>query len=199
MACRDILEETGSPMYASAAATQANAAVASIHNLAAQFVVDMDANDVIERGFAAKPERQRAAWIEPSRPAGNNAGDKRVRLAANAGCDLVASDPTQGGDLLGDRAAYAGHRDIDARDELAGIEACGMDKKSDRSARTGVPMQHAILNWQHSFLSGERFANDRRKETGRRFVRPAGPHHDARQPNADAIDKATPRIVGEQK
>src|SRR6266704_1293481 len=122
---------------------------ASIHNLAAQFVVDMDANDVVERGLAAKPESQRAARIEPSRPAGNNAGDKRVGLAANAGRHLVAGDPTQGGDLLGDRAAYAGHRDIDARAQLGGIEAGGMDKESDSTARTGVPVQHAILHRQH--------------------------------------------------
>ena len=74
-----------------------------------------------------------------------------------------------------------------------------MDKESDSGARTGVPVQHAVLDRQHRFLSGERFANDRRKETGRRFVRPAGPHHDARQPNADAIDKAAPRIIGKQK
>ena len=45
-------------------------------------------------------------WIEPSRPAGNNASDKRVGLAANAGRHLVAGDPTQGGDVF---AEYAYH------------------------------------------------------------------------------------------
>jgi hypothetical protein len=74
-----------------------------------------------------------------------------------------------------------------------------MDQKSDRGAGAGMPMQHAIFDRQHRLLPGKRFANDRRKETRSRPVRLAGPHHDARQADADAVEEAAARIVGEQE
>src|SRR5579864_9132051 len=104
---------------------------ASSRDLAAQFVVDMDADDLVERSFRLKAQRQRAAWIEPARPAGDDPRHQRVRLAADAGGDPVAGDAAQRGDLLGHRAAHAGHGEVDAGAELFAVDAGGVNEKSD--------------------------------------------------------------------
>src|SRR5580704_3970379 len=95
---------------------------ASRRDFAAQFVRDMDADDLVERRLRLKAERQRAAGIEPARPAGDDPRHQRVRLAADAGGDFVSGDTAQRGDLLGNRAAHAGHGEIDAGPELFAVD-----------------------------------------------------------------------------
>src|SRR5271155_1210766 len=95
-----------------------NASNTSMGDLAAQFVLDMHADDLVKRTLGGKTESARAGRIEPARPAGNDPRHQRIRLAADAGGDLIAGDPAQRGDLLGHRATYARHRQIDARAEL---------------------------------------------------------------------------------
>jgi len=52
---------------------------------------------------------------------------------------------------------------------------------------------------QHGFKPGERFADDPGEEARRRLVRLAWSHHHARQADADAVTKAAPGVVGEQR
>ena len=101
-----------------------------------------------------KAQRQRAAGIEPARPAGDDPRHQRVGLAADAGRNLVAGDAAQRGDLLGHRAAHAGHGEVDAGAELFAVDAGGVNEKSDRGARARMPMQHAVLDRQHGLLAG---------------------------------------------
>src|SRR6516165_11832168 len=112
--------------------------VALFCDSATQFVVDMDADDIVKRGIAAETELAGAARIEPARPAGNDTRDQRIGLAADARRHFVAGDPPQGGDLLGHRGANAGHGEIDSESELCGVEPGSMDQKSYRCAGTGV-------------------------------------------------------------
>ncbi len=74
-----------------------------------------------------------------------------------------------------------------------------MDQEACRRAGAGVPMQHRICHRQHRLLPRQRLADDTGEETGRCLVRLARPHHDAREPDADTIDKAAARVVGEEK
>src|SRR5262249_61291214 len=104
---------------------------ASIYDPAAQFVADMDADDVVEGGIAAKTELGGAARVEPARPAGNDPRDQRIGLAADARRHFVAGDPPQSGDLLSNRTADARHGEIDPRAEFAGVEPGGRDQETN--------------------------------------------------------------------
>src|SRR5258708_35341902 len=59
--------------------------LASRRDLAAQFVLDMDADDLVERRFGLKAKRERAAGIEPAPPAGGGPRHPRGPLAAGGG------------------------------------------------------------------------------------------------------------------
>src|SRR3954449_4063894 len=48
-------------------------------------------------------------------------------------------------------------------------------------------------------LPGERLADDAREEARGRLVGLARPHADRRQPDADAVEEAAPRVIGEQE
>src|SRR6516164_1649350 len=173
--------------------------VVLIGDRSTQFVRDMNADYLVERGIAAKSERKSTSWIEPARPARHNTGDQWIGLATDAGRHFVAGDPPQGGDLFGHGTADARHGEIDAGPEFGRVEAGCVDQKSGRGARTGVPMQHAVRDRKHRLLAGKRLTNDRGEEPRSGFVWLARPHHNARKPDADAGKKAAAGIVGEQK
>ena len=86
---------------------------------AAQLVLDVDADDVVERAFRDESEFARPPGLEAVRPAVDDAHHQRIGLAADAGGDLVAGDPPQRFDLLGDGAGHAGHGEVDAGAELS--------------------------------------------------------------------------------
>src|SRR5581483_5121711 len=87
--------------------------VRSINELATKFVLDVDANDVLEvllsRGEAELPRPLR---LEITRPAVDNTHDELIRHALDAGGDLLAGDALQGRDLLADRSGQAGHGEV---------------------------------------------------------------------------------------
>ena len=62
-----------------------------------------------------------------------------------------------------------------------------------------MPMPHAVLDRQHGLLAVKRLADDRGEEAGCRLVGLARPHHDGRQPDADAVEKAAAGVIGEQQ
>src|SRR5271169_759552 len=79
-------------------------------HLPAQLIVDVGAHDVIEGILGLEAESRRAHWVEALRPAGDDAGDGGVRLAANALHHLFAGDIAERSDMLADGDANAGHR-----------------------------------------------------------------------------------------
>src|SRR5262245_30820222 len=56
----------------------------------AQLILDMNADNLIERCLGAESERGRAARVEILRPTGDDFRDRLVWLAANASRDIVA-------------------------------------------------------------------------------------------------------------
>src|SRR3954468_17363368 len=81
---------------------------ASRREPAAQLLLDMDADDLLEGVLCREAELARAARVEAARPAGNDARDDRVGLATDALRHVVARDRTQGRDLLGDGGGNPG-------------------------------------------------------------------------------------------
>src|SRR5579884_4342025 len=96
-------------------------------------------DDRIEIGLDGEAQRQRATCIEAARPARHDAPDEFVRLATDAGDDLIAGDPAERFDLFADGTAHTRHGEVDPVPELVAREACRMDQKADRRARTRVP------------------------------------------------------------
>src|ERR1700690_2221111 len=170
-----------------------------LSDLSPQLVLDMGADDVVERRFPLEAEREAAARIEAAWPAGDDALNQFVRCTLDESADLVAGDAAQRRDLFPDLAPHTRHGDIDAVAQLRARQAGCVDEKSNRRARAGMPMQHAVGDRQDRFLSVERLPNDAGEETRRCFVRFARPHHDRWQSDPDAFEKAAPRIISQQQ
>src|SRR2546422_10356635 len=74
-----------------------------------------------------------------------------------------------------------------------------MEQKADCRARRRMPVAHVLGNWQHGFLPVEGLANDPREKARSGPVGLAGPHADRGQADADAVEEAAARIVGQQQ
>src|SRR5579871_791010 len=138
----------------------------SSNEAAAELVVDVNANDLVEGRLRLEAERERALRIEAAGPAGDHARNQRIRLAADARGDALAGDPAQRGQLFGDGAAHTGHVEVHARPEFAAVESRGVQEKADGRARAGVPVADALFHRQYRLLSRQGFADDRGKEAG---------------------------------
>src|SRR6185312_7620660 len=83
---------------------------ASSHELAAELVLDVDADDVVEILLGGgEAELARTRGLEIAGPAGDDAHDEGIRLALDAPGDLLAGDALQGRDLLADSGGKTGH------------------------------------------------------------------------------------------
>src|SRR3954469_25934488 len=101
---------------------------------AAQFILDMDPDDLLERAFRRKPQLPRATRVEAAGPAGDDCCDRRIGFAPNAfGC-VVARDFAQSLDLLGHRRGDARHGQVAPSPEPRGIDRSGVDQEADRRA-----------------------------------------------------------------
>src|SRR3954464_11783739 len=105
---------------------------ASRREPAAQLVLDMDADDLLEGVLCREAELARAARVEAARPAGNDARDDRVGLATDALRHVVARDRTQGRDLLGDGGGDPWHGQVAARAYARGVQRRRVDQEPDR-------------------------------------------------------------------
>src|SRR5690349_2353674 len=94
--------------------------------LAAELILDMDADDLLEIRLGLEAERRRALGVEVPRPAGDDLVDHRVDLAADALDDVVAGDLAQRLDLLGDGAGITRHGQSTARADRGGVHGRGM-------------------------------------------------------------------------
>src|SRR5579872_246482 len=118
--------EGASPPAASASGacsrTAAGVASSMSGDLTVELVFDMNANDLLEIGFGRKAELAGALGLDPARPAGDDAGDRLVRLAANAARRLFAGDFAQRFDLLAHRHRNSRHAQIAPRAERSRIQ-----------------------------------------------------------------------------
>src|SRR5690606_34575568 len=112
---------------------------------------------------------------------------------------LFSGDAAQRLDLLADRGTEARHRKVAARADLLDVDRGAVDQETDGRARRGVPVAHVVGDRQNRFLADQRFAQDVREEAGRSLVRLAWADADGRQADADAVEEAATRIVGEQE
>ena len=71
-------------------------------NATAELFLDVDADDVVERGVGAEAERECTLGVEGARPSRHHGGDHLIGLAADELYRLVAADPAQRLDLFGD-------------------------------------------------------------------------------------------------
>src|SRR3954452_12844458 len=155
-------------------------------DLAAEFVRDVHPDDALEIGLDGEPERQRAACIEAAGPACDDPLDELVRLTPDPGDCLLARHAPKRLDLLTHRAAYARHRQVDARPELLSRELGRVDEEADRGAWARMPMHDVLADGQDRFFAVQRLADDAGEKPGSRFVRLARAHRDRGQANADA-------------
>ncbi len=93
---------------------------------------------------ARKPSASRAPRVEVLRPAGDDALNRRIRLAPDELHHLVARYPAQRLDLLADRRGDSRHAEIAPRAELLGIHLGGMKQEPDRGARRSKPVTHGL-------------------------------------------------------
>src|ERR1700757_5107350 len=128
----------------------------SIDEGAAAVFVDVDAYDLVERAFGFEAEFARAARLDALWPARDDARDQRVLGAANACGNALAGDAPQRRDLLGDGAADARHRQIDAGTERVARQTRGVHEEADRGARARMGVHHRLWNRQHGFEARER-------------------------------------------
>ena len=74
-----------------------------------------------------------------------------------------------------------------------------MNEKADRRPRAGMRMTDRIGDRQDRFHTRQRLTDDAGEETRRRLVGFARAYADGRQANADALEKAAPRVIGQQQ
>src|SRR5579863_4761755 len=166
---------------------------------AAEFVFDVDADNVVERGVGAESECQRAVRVECARPSSHDVGDRGIGLAANEFYGLIAGDPTQCLDLFGHCGRESRHRQRPPRTERRQIDRRGVKKEVDGGARARMPVAHIFRHRQHRLLAGKRLAQDIGEKARRRFVGPAGSNTDGWEADADTVEETAARIVGEKQ
>src|SRR5690606_7191051 len=76
-------------------------------DLAAQFIVDVNLDDLVHRALGLEAQRQRPPGVEIARPAGDDADDGFVRHVLDQASYLVARDAAQCLDLLAHRGRKA--------------------------------------------------------------------------------------------
>src|SRR4051794_13600404 len=99
-----------------------------------QFILNMNADDIFERVLRHKPKLTRAARVEAAWPAGDDALDRRVGLAADAVDRVVARDLAQGLDLPGNRRGDAWHGQVAPSPKPRGVHRGGVDQEADSRA-----------------------------------------------------------------
>ena len=145
-------------------------------DLAAKLVLDVHANDFVERRSAAKPSA--------SARRGSNRRGQPATMRATSGSGMRRMRAATLSPAIRRNAAICsatvqqtpGMVRLTRGPSLSRRQSGGMNEKADRGARTCMPVHDAVLDRQHGFLAGKRLANDRGEEARCRLVRPAGPY-----------------------
>src|SRR5260370_12280120 len=164
-----------------------SAPAASIDERAAAVFADVDAYDLVERAFGFEAEFARAARLDALRPARDDARDQWILGAANARGNALAGDAPQRRDLLGDGAADARHRKIDAGTERVARQTRGVHEKADRGARARMGVHHRLRNRQRGFEARQRPRGGPGEGTRSRRVWLALPHPHAPSAGTHAL------------
>src|SRR6185312_11967808 len=172
---------------------------ASAADLAAELVLDVRADDLVEARFRLEPERFGTARIEIGGPAVDDPGDGCIRHVADQLHGLVAGGAPQRLDLFAHRRRETRRRNRAAPAHLGGVEFGGMQEEPYRRARARKPVPYVLGDRQHRFLTDQLLAQDVGEKPGGCGIWLAGPDDDGGQPDADAVDKSLARIVGEQQ
>src|SRR4051794_13477846 len=90
----------------------------SCRDAAAQFLVNINPDDLVEGGFGLESERLRPPGVEAAGPTLVDPHDGLVRLAADQGDGLLSGQLSERLDLLADGAENPRHREIDPRADL---------------------------------------------------------------------------------
>src|SRR5262249_35855248 len=154
---------------------------------AAELVLDVDPNDLLEVRLRLEPERECTLRIEAARPARDHTCERLVGLATDALHDVLAGDATQRPNLPADRLGNTGHRQAAAAVERTALERRGMDKEADCRSRRREPVTYRLGHGQHCSLSVQRLADDAREEARGSQIGLAGSNADRRQPDRDSV------------
>src|SRR5439155_22294981 len=100
-----------------------------------ELVLDVDADDLVEARLRLEAQLPGTLRLEVPGPAADDAEQRLVGLSSDERDRLLAGDPAQCRDLLGDRDGDAGHRQTAAVTERGSVERRSMEQEADRSAR----------------------------------------------------------------
>src|SRR6185437_7571065 len=103
---------------------------------AAELLVDMDPDDLVEGILGAEAQALGAPRIEGARPAFDDLDDGGIGLAPYEPHRLLAGDPAQRLDLLGYRDRKSGHGEGAARAHRREIDLRRVDQETHRRERT---------------------------------------------------------------
>src|SRR5581483_4895653 len=106
----------------SAASEASSASSHPLRDLAAELVLEVDTDDLLEARFSLEAQRERAPGVEIARPAGNDLLDEGIRLAPDALDHLLAGDLAQGLDLLPHGHGQTRHGEVAPRTDLLAVD-----------------------------------------------------------------------------
>ena len=163
-------------------------------------VFQIDANDLVETRLGGEAERRaRAASNRLGQPATmrsiDSSGWRRISLTAAS-----PATAAQRLDLLADRRRDAGHRQVAPRAELGEVDRRRVDEEArppSAARRANGARFRRPAGSPRVPPSGSRMMPEKKPEAA--LLGGPGRTHDRRQPHADPVEKAAPRIVGEQQ
>src|SRR5260370_17046787 len=118
--------------------------------LAAEFILDVNPDDIVKRLFGrGKAELERAVGDEIARPAADDADDGGIGHPLDARGDVLARHAVQCCDLLTDRHRQSGHAEIAPRAHRREVHGAGVDQKTHGRFRRGVPVPPAFASPQY--------------------------------------------------
>lgn len=101
-----------------------------LSDLAAEFVFDMNLNDLVKRLVRLEAKVKRTTDVKIARPTGYNGQYQLIRFALNAGNSIASGNAPKRLNLLADGNRDAGHAKIAARADLITINGGGTDQEA---------------------------------------------------------------------
>ena len=149
---------------------------------------------------ALKPSARRALRVEVARPAGDDLDDHRIGLAPDA-----RRRPCRRRRGAAPRSARRPCTDRPGMVRLRRGPSCAVSivaawiRKPTAERGEACQWRTSSATGSTASCAGQRLADDVGEEARGRLVGLARPHADRRQADADAVEEAAPRIVGEQQ
>ncbi len=168
-------------------------------DLAAQFVVDENANDGVEIGIALEAQRLGARGGEFAGPAFHDPQHIGVGFAADQ-LERLARPRRGAAPRVARRPSPTDPASTACAASRAALNPFRRLSPPHQSPRAGSRAMRAHAHRPAEWLPApQRLANDAGEKSRRRLVRQARTHADGRQANADAIEEAAARIIRQQQ